>query len=153
MDPTIIVAIIMGIISLGGSGLVFAATNSKTKTDARTAMELRVDNKIQEYMDDLERRLDRHSVEIQELREENIQLRSKARAAETENEKLKRRVGELESAQVITDAREVLIYRHAKALREHIIRGNPPPPPTLPQELVEWFERFEMTDPGSYEAT
>lgn len=49
----------------------------------------------------------------------------------------------------LADAREVLLYRHTKALRDHIVKQLPPPPPTLPVDLVEWFEEFEMTDPNA----
>jgi hypothetical protein len=52
----------------------------------------------------------------------------------------------LEARAELADAREVLLYRHTKELRAHILNQLPPPPPTMPLDLVQWFEQFEMTN-------
>jgi hypothetical protein len=49
----------------------------------------------------------------------------------------------------LADAREALLYRHTRELRDHIVNQLPPPPPTLPIDLIEWFAQFEMTDPDA----
>lgn len=45
--------------------------------------------------------------------------------------------------QELADHRELLLYNHTRALRNHIINELPPPPPEPPKELVEWFETLE----------
>lgn len=46
-----------------------------------------------------------------------------------------------------SDRREKILYLHVKDLRDHILDRRPPPPPEMPQELVEWFEGFDPTGP------
>lgn len=144
MDPTIIVAFIMGGLGLLGVFMTVLGNSSKTKTDARTALEERIDKKVGEYMDDLEERLAAGVDRIAALEEERAKMDTRVKEAEKAATELKARVFELESAQAITDAREVLLYQHTKALRDHIINQLPPPPPTLPVDLTEWFEQFEI---------
>lgn len=56
------------------------------------------------------------------------------------------KISALEIDRELSDRRELLLYRHTKALREHILGGFPPPPPRPPAELVEWFESFDDTE-------
>jgi predicted nuclease with TOPRIM domain len=146
MDPTIIVAFIMGGLGLLGVFMTVLGNTSKTKTDARTALEERIDKKVGEYMDDLEGRLATGMDRIEALEREKADMDARVKEAEKAAEALKHRVFELETAQAVTDAREVLLYRHTKALRDHILNQLPPPPPTLPLDLTEWFEQFELGD-------
>lgn len=93
-----------------------------------------------------------------ELVDENRDLRTELndlrdnfdahRAAQEElNTKQARKVEALEIDRTLSDRRELLLYRHTKALRDHIINEKPPPPPTAPSELIDWFESFEDTTP------
>jgi hypothetical protein len=68
--------------------------------------------------------------------------------SEKDVQELKGKVSSLEIEQKLADRREVLLYQHTKALRNHIINELPPPPPTAPTELIDWFRQFEETDPG-----
>lgn len=69
-------------------------------------------------------------------------------ATDLAGQSLKGKVESMEIERKMADRRELLLYRHTKALRDHIINELPPPPPTAPQELIDWFAQFEQTDPG-----
>lgn len=146
MDSTIIVAFIMGGLGLIGVLMTFLGNSTKTKSDALTAMEARVDKKVGEYMDDLEERLTKAAGEIEALAARATELETRATTAEGENKTLHQQIEMLNASQVLADAREVLMYRYTKALRNHIINELPPPPPTLPLDLTKWFEEFELGD-------
>lgn len=144
MDTTIIVAFIMGGLGLLGVFMTVLGNNSKTKSDSRTALEERIDKKVGEYMDDLEERLTAAADQIKELVQRADDLEARAEAAEAENKKLHKEIEELQAERHLADAREVLMYQYTKLLRDHIMGGNPPPPPTIPVDLVGWFQQFDI---------
>lgn len=141
MNPELILG--LGSLLVAGLGVVytFRATKGKTKSDAKTALDLRIDKKVSEYMDDLESRLDKQR---ESLKEQG----SKIDTLEDDKDMLAGKIKSLEIERALADRREVLLYRHTKALRDHIINELPPPPPTAPTELIDWFATFEDTDPG-----
>src|SRR5690606_19049084 len=51
MSPTEIVAIITTIGVLGAAGITFLATRGKTKTDAKTALDARIDARVKEQLE------------------------------------------------------------------------------------------------------
>lgn len=51
MSPTEIVAIITTIGVLGAAGITFLATRGKTRTDAKTALDARIDARVAEQLD------------------------------------------------------------------------------------------------------
>lgn len=86
--------------------------------------------------------LDRLYARCDELEADVKQLKLDRRAD-------KKKIEVLQSRTDLADAREVVLYRHIKSLRTHIVKQLPPPPPTMPIEVVRWFEEFELTDPGT----
>lgn len=116
-------------IPLGGSFLVLLgtyitvrATRGKTQTDYKTAMDKRLDEKMDAYTDRLEKRV---------------------QTAEDKAAVLEERVGHLEDAQEESTKREKLLYKYTAQLRDHILGGFPPPPPPMPDELLQWYDTFE----------
>lgn len=98
---------------------------------------------------------DREDVIAKRRREELDRLYARCDELEADVEQLKKdrkadkiKIEVLQSRTDLADAREVVLYRHIKSLRTHIVKQLPPPPPTLPIEVVRWFEEFELTDPG-----
>lgn len=91
-----------------------------------------------------------------ELVTENRALRTELTALDTKFDEVRKALGEmrgemesLKIEQKLADRREALLYRHTKALRDHIINELPPPPPTAPTELIDWFRQFDETDTGT----
>lgn len=80
--------------------------------------------------------------EEQRQKFEEHQAETRRKTAETDGE-----IRLMKANQSLADRREVLIYHHTKALRDHIINEMPPPPPPMPKELSDWFENFEDTQP------
>lgn len=105
-----------------GTVITVMATRGKTKTDAKTAFDERVDERMNQYTDRLESRLGR---------------------LEGENGELRDRVDHLEDQQRASTVREKVLYRYTAALRNHVLQKMPPPPPPIPDELIEWYENFE----------
>jgi len=105
-----------------GTFLTVMVTRGKTQADYKTAFDKRVDEKMSAYTDKLEQRVS---------------------AAEEKAEELKGRVEHLEDKVEESTKREKLLYRYTAQLREHIMGGLKPPPPAVPDELVEWYENFE----------
>lgn len=81
--------------------------------------------------------------ENRSLRTELDELRDRFDATEAKHG---REISALKIGQSLADRREVLLYRHTRALRDHIEKQLPPPPPTAHPELLEWFESFEDTE-------
>lgn len=105
-----------------GTYITVRATRGKTQVDYKTAMDKRLDEKMSEYTDRLETRV---------------------QVAEDKAEELKVRVDHLEDAQEESTKREKLLYRYTAQLRDHILGGFPPPPPPMPDELLQWYDTFE----------
>lgn len=80
--------------------------------------------------------------EMSELSESFDSYREEQRA---EKKKQDAKIEGLEVSRKLADRREVLLYQHTKALRDHILNELPPPPPTPHPELLDWFEQFEDT--------
>lgn len=117
-------------ITLGGMVLLFLgtlitvqATRGKTRSDYKTAFDERIDKRVSEYMDDLER--------------QNKEALHKA-------QELEARVEHLEDAQEKASKREKALYRYTASLRDFILAGNPPPPPPVPEELRDWYDAFDV---------
>lgn len=134
MNPELILGLGSLVVGLGGVLYTYLASKGKTKTDAKTAMDQRLDEKMAAYTEKVEERLEDAEAEAAEAKKD-----AKALAA---------RVEMLEIDRTLSDRRELLLYRHTKALRDHIINEKPPPPPTAPSELIDWFENFEDTHPS-----
>lgn len=134
MEPTTIVALVGSGVLFLGAVLTFLAANGKTRVDYRTAMESRVDAKIERYMKGLE--------------EQNDELRAEVAANKATQVAQGETIAEIQAAQEATRRRESILYRYMALLREHIDRKLPPPPPTIPMEISDWFESFEDTWPG-----
>lgn len=105
-----------------GTYITVRATRGKTQTDYKTAMDKRIDEKMNIYTDRLEERV---------------------KVAEDKAEALNERVEHLEDAQEESTKREKLLYRYTAQLRDHILGGFPPPPPPMPDELLQWYDTFE----------
>lgn len=123
------VTIAVALLVLLGTYLTVRATKGKTQADAKTAFDTRVDEKMSEYADRLEKRLD--------VAEE------KADEAQKRADELEDRVKVLEKTVEEGAHREKLLYRYTGSLRDHILNGNPPPPPPMPEELLQWYNTFE----------
>lgn len=124
------------IAALGAAVLLFLgtlytvrATRGRTQSDYKTSFEKRIDDKMFNYTEGLEKRV--------ATAEERVD------AAEADATVLKERVVQLEVEVGKSTHREKLLYRYTAKLREHIIGGFQPPPPPVPEELVEWYETFE----------
>lgn len=128
------VTIAVALLVLLGTYLTVRATRGKTQADAKTAFDNRVDEKMSAYADRLEKRL-----EVAER---------KADEARTRADQLEDRVEHLEAAQEASGRREKLLYKYTSALREHILGELPPPPPRMPEELIEWYSSFETGGTG-----
>lgn len=122
------------VLLLLGTWITVRATRGKTQVDYKTAMEKRLDEKMGAYTDRLEKRLETAEGKAQE---------AQARADELEG-----RVDHLEDVQEASERREKLLYKYTSTLREHILGNKPPPPPRMPDELVEWYSSFETGDVG-----
>lgn len=123
--------------TLGGSFLLFLgtvitvlATRGKTRTDYKTAFDQRIDKRMGEYTDRLEER--------------EAKLEARVSDLEIERAELTNRVECLETAQEASTKREQMLYRYTARLRNHIFTQAPPPPPDLPEELVEWYNSHEL---------
>lgn len=121
------------IIGLAGPVLVFLAsflthraTKGKTQADVRTAQEKRMDDRMEAYTTKIEARLEH---------------------MESDNETLRGKVEVLEAHQDSAEQRERIVFSYLARLRDHITRQLPPPPPAIPDGLVEWFEDLESTFP------
>lgn len=111
------------VLLLVGTWITVRATRGKTQADYKTAMDKRLDEKMDAYTDRLEKR-----VEIAE---------KKASALED-------RVDHLEDAQQEATKREKALYRYTAQLRDHILSGRKPPPPVIPDELQDWYDSYEV---------
>lgn len=105
-----------------GTYITVRATRGKTQTDYKTALDKRLDEKMSEYTDRLETRV---------------------KTAEDKAEALNERVEHLEDAQEESTKREKLLYKYTAQLRDHILGELPPPPPAMPEELLQWYNTFE----------
>jgi hypothetical protein len=132
MDTPILTALIMAAASVLGGLIVFIATRGRTRTDAKTALDARIDARVTTQLEGAWKRIDEQDAHIKALK--------------TQNKTQARQITELRAHADIAERREVLIYRHTRALREHILRELPPPPPTMPVELRDWFSQYEHTE-------
>lgn len=128
MEPwlTITIALCVPLFGFLGVLVTVKATKGKMQTDYRTAAEKRMDDRMESYTSRLEKRQDE---------------------MEEDNEKLRNRVSLLETSAKESAGRERSIYLYLTALRTHILGGFPPPPPAVPDELIDWYENFEDTFP------
>lgn len=131
-----LVTIAVALLVLLGTYLTVRATRGKTSADAKTAFDNRVDEKMGEYADRLEKRLD-----IAEDKAETAAQR--ADQSEDRVKVLEDRVKVLEKSVEEGTRREKLLYRYTGSLRDHILNGNGPPAPPMPEELLQWYNTFE----------
>lgn len=154
-NPAIWVAII-GLIGVAlGYVVKMVSDRSTSKTTAKTSREQRIDEKIDNYTDRIEARLGKVEEDAEEARAKADELEEQVKVLTREKKTLEREVHTLrqkveaqEVERALADRRELLLYRHTKALRDHIVNELPPPPPTAPTELIDWFANFEDTEPG-----
>lgn len=132
-DTQFFLGLVGPVLLLVGVIITVLATRGRTQSDYKTAMDKRIDEKMKAYQEDLEERL--------------TAAEEKAEKAKGEAKELASRVKTLEVDRKLSDRRELLLYFHTKALRDHILNEMPPPPPSAPPELVDWFESFEDTLP------
>lgn len=111
MEPIVVVAIIAAVASLGGAIIVGVSSRGKTRVDYKTALDARIDKRVSDQLAEAWAQLDKQKGQIAGLLEQN------SRQARIER----------------------LMYRYLQTLRHHIEAGNPPPPPTMPAELFEWY--------------
>lgn len=110
------------VLLLLGTWITVRATRGKTQADYKTALDKRLDEKMDAYTDRLEKRVE---------------------VAEKKASALEERVDHLEDAQEESTHREKLLYRYTARLRDHILSGRTPPPPSIPEELQDWYEGFD----------
>jgi hypothetical protein len=147
-QPVVWVAVIGLIGTALGIFVKYRSDNSASKTTAHVSREQRIDDKIDRYTDRIEERLTQVEQDAEEAKTKAEELSRKVEILEQEKKVLEGKVESLEIERSLADARELLLYRHTKALRDHILNELPPPPPTAPQELIDWFANFEDTDSG-----
>ena len=111
MEPIVIVAIIAAVASLGGAIIVGISARGKNRVDYKTALDARIDKRVADQLAEAWTQIDKQKGQISGLLEQN------SRQARIER----------------------LMYRYLQTLRHHIEAGNPPPPPTMPAELFEWY--------------
>lgn len=112
-----------------GTFLTVMVTRGKTQADYKTAFDKRIDDKMMSYTEGLEKRV--------------AAAEKKASDANSDALVLKTRVDDLDLKMEESTHREKVSYRYIARLRDHIIAGLKPPPPAIPEELVEWYESFE----------
>lgn len=133
MEGGTIAALVGSAVSLVGLILVFISTRGKTQSDSRGAQDARLDKRIESYTDKLESRVEKAESRAEEQEEEIEDLRTKH--------------DELLGYQRASYRREGLLFNYVSALRNHIVNELPPPPPTVPLELKEWYDNLEDTLP------
>lgn len=147
-QPVVWVAVI-GAVSAGlGYFVKYLGDRSTTRATAHVSREQRIDDKIDKYTDRVEERLDQVEKDAREAKARAEALEKQVEVLTQEKGILEGKVKSLEVDRALADRREVLLYRHTKALRDHILNELPPPPPTAPTELIDWFANFDDTDPG-----
>lgn len=122
MEPGVLIALIAGAASIIGGIVTLVATRGKAKVDAKAKLDARIDERVGQQLEAAWKEID------------TLARQNKEQAAKIEH---------LQAHAETTERREILIYRHTRALREHIIKQLPPPPPPMPEELVKWFSQFE----------
>lgn len=143
MDPAFWLSLFSVIVTLGLGVLVFVNNRRANRTaEKKLTVEEQIAKNEREDVIAKRRReeLDRLYARCDELEADIVDLKRDRRVQ-------RHQISVLESRAELSDAREVLLYRHTKALRNHIINQLPPPPPTIPNDLASWFEAFELTDP------
>lgn len=133
VEGQVFVGVVTAVLTFLGTWLIFRGTKGKTQADYRTAMETRIDRKVEEYTKKLESRLEAAEKKNDDLTGKYNDLNDKYDDLADKQEKYLRR--------------ESILYRYTVNLRNHILGGYPPPPPPLPAELEEWFEDLEGTYP------
>jgi hypothetical protein len=128
MEPGILIAIIGAIATVIATVVTVIATRGKAKVDAKAALDARIDARVDQQLQTAWTQID---------------------ALHAQNQAQASQIKILEAHAEIAERREVLIYRHTRALRDHIIKQLPPPPPTMPTELMKWFEQWDGTDPDA----
>lgn len=122
LEPIVIVAIISVVGAILGAFITFRSTKGKTKTDAKTALDARIDARLDKQLETAWAQID--------------SLTAKGEEDHKEIQGLKDRLS-------VTDRIGLLMYQYTQALRNHIVKELPPPPPTAPLELSQWFSQYE----------
>ena len=136
----VIVGVVTAVLVFLGSWLAFRGTKGKTQADYRTAMERRVDEKMEKYTQTVEARAERYE-------KKNAELEAKYEELDARYEDMERQYKTLETDQKESVFRETLLYQYISSLRQHVVLQKPPPPPPIPPELESWFEDIEDTFP------
>lgn len=99
--------------------------------------------------------------EREEMRAEREEMRAEREELRGEREEMRRLRDEMRDerieAQTLlaatvarlaeTEKREKSLLKYARRLFHHIMIGSPPPPPTLPLDMLEWYGAFDPTTP------
>lgn len=115
--------------------LTYRATRGKTQADMRTAQEKRMDDRMEAYTSRVEK--------------ENEEIRARLADQESKSEEQDEKLEKMQEVMRSSTHRERSLFLYLTALRNHIVKELPPPPPTIPNELVEWYEDLENTFPRS----
>lgn len=118
MEPIVITAIIAALASLGGAIIVAFSARGRMRVDYKTALDERIDKRVSDQLSTAWAQIDKL------VTQNGVQATQMAQQA---NDLAKQR------------RIERIMYRYMQQLRNHIDQGNPPPPPTMPHELFEWY--------------
>ena len=133
MESQIIVGVVTAVLVFLGTWLTFRGTKGRTQSDYTTAMEARIDGKVESYAKKAEERAEKYEAKYDELDSKYDELADQYR--------------ELKRDQDLSTRRESILFRYIASLREHVVLQLPPPPPSIPPELEDWFEDLEATAP------
>lgn len=136
MDTPLLVALVSGAAAVVGGLVALWGTLSKSKGDAKSALDERIDARV-------EKQLESAWKEIDGLKSQNSTQADQMTSLKVQNKAQAKQIQELQDHAAISERREALIYQHTRALRNHILNQLPPPPPAMPQDLLEWFEKFQ----------
>ncbi len=148
MEPAIIVAIIGAAVSLGGSVLLYFTARSKNskdfrlaQNDAKARLDARIDERVTEQIEAAWRQVDSLIAErdglVAKVREQDKKIAEQdEKIAEQAQE-----IAELREHMAASEQRETEMFGHIQAMADHIFEGKPPPPPTMPTNLVKHFSK------------
>jgi len=149
VDAQAVIGVIAAVASVLAAILAFVGTRGKTKSDAKTAMDQRIDAKMATYVEKLEERLDSADQRFIELRavvraqEEEIQNQANTIDAHEHT------IRNLREHAKRSNRREKLMIQYVRELRDHILNQLPPPPPLPPAEIEELLDLpDEDTEPA-----
>lgn len=125
MEPAIIVSVLGVIASLGGSFLLYRTAKGKNKNDltiaqgdAKSKLDARIDARMTEELEKAWGKIDKLE---KALAERDLKIAG------------------LEEHMLASERRETEMYGYIKELAAHILERKDPPPPVMPENLVNHF--------------